>query len=335
MSKPFYSFSPLKIGQLELDHWLVLAPMAGITNLPFRLIAKTQGPALVTTEMVSAKGLCLGQKKTFSYLRSDPRERPLAVQIFGSDPKAMAQAAEIVLATGADILDINLGCPVKKVVKTGAGAALMLDPVKLEAIIKEVRKIWPGPLTAKIRAGWKPGRLLAVEISKLLADLGVDAITVHPRYASQGFSGKSDWSIISMVKEEVQIPVIGNGDVFRPEDALMMRKATKCDGVMIGRGAIGNPWIFKQIRQVEMGAPHPSSPTTRERRVFINRHFELLCHYMRPEHAARMMRGLLLWYTKGLPMSSRFRGAIAKIKDLASLNEAMDAYFKALEESSQ
>ena len=335
MSEPSHSFAPLQIGQLQLEHWVVLAPMAGITNLAFRLMAKTQGPALVTTEMISAKGLCLRQNRTLSYLRSDPSERPLAVQIFGSDPKTMAMAAEIVLASGAEILDINLGCPAKKVLKTGAGAALMLDPERLGAIIKEVRKIWPGALTAKMRAGWKPGRLLAVEVSKLLAELGIDAITVHPRYASQGFSGTSDWSIISKVKQEVQIPVVGNGDIFRPEDALRMRKTTGCDGVMIGRGSIGNPWIFRQIRELEMGIPQPFSPTIKERRDFINRHFELLCHFMGQERAARMMRGLLFWYTKGLPMSSRFRGAIGKIRDLVSLNEAMEAYFTALEENAR
>ena len=332
MSQCSHHFPPLRLGPLLLEHWLVLAPMAGITNLPFRLMVKTQGPALVCTEMVSAKGLSLNQERTLSYLKSDPKERPLAVQIFGSEARSMAAAAEIVHRRGAEVLDINLGCPVKKVVKSGAGAALMLEPTVLRAIIKQVRKAWPGPLTAKIRAGWKPGRLLAVDVAKLLEDHGVDAVTVHGRYASQGLSGKSDWSIISKVKKAVQIPVIGNGDVFRPEDAIRMREMTECDGVMIGRGAIGNPWIFRQIREVEAGTLPPTVPTIQERKDFIRKHFELLCHFVGHEGAARMMRGLLFWYTKGLPMCSKFRGSIGRIKDLASLNQAMEAYFSALEE---
>ena len=332
MSQCSSSFPPLQIGPLLLEHWLVLAPMAGITNLPFRLMVKSQGPALVCTEMISAKGLSLSQERTLSYLKSDPKERPLAVQIFGSEAHSMAIAAEIVLRIGADVLDINLGCPVKKVTRTGAGAALMLEPALLRAIIKEVRQAWPGPLTAKIRAGWRPGRLLAVDVAKLLEDHGVDAVTVHGRYASEGFSGKSDWSVISEVKKAVQIPVIGNGDVFSPQDAIRMRQMTGCDGVMIGRGAIGNPWIFKQIKELERGISPPSAPTIQERKDFIMRHFDLLCHFVGQDRAALMMRGLLFWYTKGLPMSSKFRGSIARIKDLNSLNKAMDMYFSALEE---
>jgi len=321
----------LRIGPVELKNWLVLAPMAGITNIAFRLMVKTQGAALVTTEMISAKGLTLYQERTLGYLKSDPRERPLAVQIFGSEPRTMAKAAEIVLDTEAQILDINLGCPVRKVVKTGAGAALLLEPGRLREIIREVRKAWPRALTAKMRAGWKPGHPLAMDMARLLEDMGADAVTIHPRYASQGFSGKSDWSIIAEVKKSLSIPVIGNGDVLRPEDALKMREITGSDGVMIGRGAIGNPWIFSQILLLEAGIT-PQKPTIRERREFIEEHFQLLCHHVGQHGAARMMRGLLLWYTKGLPMSSRFRGAIGMVKDLSSLTRAMDLYFSALEE---
>ncbi len=318
------------IGPIKIKNRLVLAPMAGITNLAFRLMAKRLGAGLTVTEMVSAKGLVLDQNKTLSYLTTHPEENPFCVQIFGSEPEVMAQAAEIVCEKGASILDINMGCPVKKVVKTGAGAALLLDPKKTRLILTQVRKAWPRALTIKIRAGWKPGVVLAEEISQLAQDCGVDAISLHPRFASQGFSGHAQWNIISRVKQKVNIPVIGNGDVFRPGDAINMTKSTGCDAVMIGRGAIGNPWIFAQILDMERGnrIKHPS---VKERKDFILEHFELLCSDMGQSRAARVMRGLLIWYTKGLPHSTKFRGAIGKINDYETLVATMDEYFNALE----
>lgn len=331
MSTNQKSYQKLRIGPIELENWLVLAPMAGITNLPFRLMAKSQGASLVTTEMISAKGITLRQEKTFRYLHSDPSEGPLAVQIFGSDPLTMAKAAEMILDTRAQILDINLGCPVKKVVKTGAGAALLCESGRLRQIIREVRKAWPRPLTAKLRAGWKPDQLLAPDVAMLLQDMGVDAITIHPRYASQQFSGRSDWSIIARVKKLLSIPVIGNGDVFTPEDALRMRNITGCDGVMIGRGAVGNPWLFSQILEAEAGAA-PRRPSLRQRKESIINHFRLLCHHVGQQRAACMMRGLLFSYTKGLPMSTHFRGAIGRVKDLHTLIQAMELYFSTIEE---
>lgn len=317
-----------------MNHWVVLAPMAGITNLPFRLMVKGQGAALVFTEMVSAKGLTLKQARTMGYLKTDPMERPLAAQIFGSEPLVMAKAAELIWDMGLDVLDINVGCPVKRVTKTGAGAALLASPEQLIRITREVRRAWPGPLTAKLRAGWKRPELVAPEIAKQLEEAGVDALTIHPRYAKDGLSGKSDWSIIRRVKASVSIPVIGNGDVFRPEDAIKMKETTGCDGVMIGRGAIGNPWIFRQIRDMGAGTK-PIKPDLKERREFIVRHFQLLSKFTGQERAARMMRGLLFWYTKGLPHSGRFRGSIGRIKDIKSLHQAMDTYFAALEDQPQ
>ncbi len=323
-------YSKLRIGNVELDHWAVLAPMAGITNLAFRLLAKEMGAGLVYSEMVSANGLVLGQKRTLEYLKTDPAEAPLAVQIFGAEPQTMARAAEIVAQKGFSILDINLGCPVKKVTKTGSGAALLRDRHRLSEIIRAVRKVWPRALTAKLRAGWSPPKGIAHEIAAMLQDLGVDAVSIHPRFATQGFSGQAHWPIIAQVRKAVSIPVIGNGDVFSPQKAFDMRVQTGCHGVMIARGAIGNPWIFRQIIDMEKGK-EPRGPTVKERKVMIMRHFHLLAQERGEAQAARLMRGLLLWYTKGLPNSSRFRGAIGRIKDLDSLTREMEKYFNTLE----
>jgi len=319
----------LKIGTVKLENWLVMAPMAGITNLPFRLMVKRLGAGLVTTEMVSAMGLALGQKKSVEYLKTHPSEKPLAIQIFGAKPHIMARAAQMVVEAGADLVDINMGCPTKKVVKTGAGASLLRDLKKVGDIVSAVRLACPVPLTVKIRSGWSPERPVACDIARVIEDYGADAITVHPRFASHGFSGRADWTLIGKIKEQVRIPVIGNGDVLEPSHALKMRNISGCDGVMIGRGAIGNPWIFNQILHLERGLPVPK-PNLSERRTAIMEHFHLLSSYMGEQRAALAMRGLLLWYTKGLPHSNRFRGSITRIKDLESLNSTMDDYFSTL-----
>jgi len=319
----------LRIGHLCLNNFVIMAPMAGITNLPFRLMVKKLGAGLVTTEMVSAMGLTLGKKKTYEYLKSDPREKPLAVQIFGSSPDVMASAAQTVVNAGADLLDINMGCPVKKVVKTGAGASLLRDPRSVSEIVSAVRRVCPIPLTVKIRAGWSPEEPAACELARVLEDCGVDAITVHPRFATQGYSVHAEWPLIGLVKNRVKIPVIGNGDIFEPSQALEMMRQTGCDGVMVGRGAIGNPWIFRQILHLTQGLPVPR-PNLDERRSLLIEHYQLLSNTMGGKRAARTMRGLLLWYTKGLPHSSRFRGSITQIKDLESLVATMDNYFSDL-----
>jgi tRNA-dihydrouridine synthase B len=321
----------LRIGHLSLENFVIMAPMAGITNLPFRLMVKKLGAGLVTTEMVSAMGLTLGKKKTYDYMRSDPREKPLAVQIFGSSPNVMARAAETAVNAGADILDINMGCPVKKVVKTGAGASLLRDPRRVAEIVSAVRRVCPIPLTVKIRAGWSPEEPIACEIARLVEDCGADAITVHPRFATQGYAVCADWRLIGEVKDCVKIPVLGNGDIFKPSHALEMQRQTRCDGVMVGRVAIGNPWIFKQILHLAKGLPVPK-PDLAERRSLLIEHYHLLSNAMGGIRAARAMRGLLLWYTKGLPHSSRFRGSITQIKDLDSLVTTMDNYFSTLKD---
>jgi tRNA-dihydrouridine synthase B len=306
-----------------------MAPMAGITNMPFRVIVRDMGAALVYTEMVSAMGLTLKAKKTLRYLKSVPYEKPLGVQIFGSEHDIMAKAAGIVAEAGADTVDLNMGCPVKKVIKTGAGASLLKDAKKVRQIVSSVRKICQVPLTVKIRAGWSPEKTVACEIARVIEDCGADAIIVHPRFASQRYSGKAAWSLIGEVKENVKIPVIGNGDITYPSDALNMMKLTGCDGVMIGRAAVHRPWIFRQILQLEKGLP-VQEPDLSERRSIIMKHYNLLQDSLNEHRAALCMRGLLIYYTKGLPGSGRFREGFNKIKDLESLVSAMDNYFTTL-----
>ena len=236
----------LKIASLKLNNPLVCAPLAGVTNLPFRLMAKRHGAGLVCSEMISSNGLIRYQRKTMELMASKEEERPLSIQIFGSDPGVMADAARIAAEYGADIVDINCGCSVKKVLKGGAGSALMADLPKAEKILIEVRKAISLPFTIKMRSGWDASGEEAMALGKIAQDAGVDAVALHPRTAKQGFSGHSDWSLIKRLKQELSIPVIGNGDVTRPEHAPEMMDQTGCDGVMIGRAVLYAPWIFSQ-----------------------------------------------------------------------------------------
>jgi len=319
----------LKIRNLSFKNHLIMAPMAGITNPPFRLIAKRLGAGLVVTEMVSAVGLSRGHERTFRYLDGFPEEKPLSVQIFGPDSQVMAMAAEIVVEKGADLVDINMGCPARKVVKNGSGGALLRDPAAVRDMVTAVRKVCTVPLTVKIRAGWSPDEANFLKIAGIIEDCGADAVTVHPRFVKQGFSGQADWRIIREVKKNLHIPVIGNGDVFKAELAVKMREETGCDGVMVGRGAMGNPWIFSQILNLEKGL-EARPPDLSERKAVILEHFALLSRVIGESRASKMMRGLLLRYTKGLPHSNRFRGSFTRIHDFNTMVSAMDDYFGSL-----
>ena len=320
----------LTIGSVTLENGVILAPLAGITNLPFRQITKRFGCGLVYSEMISAAGLVHRAQKTMRMLASQPEEKPLAVQIFGGDPSIMAEAAKIVENSGADILDINFGCSVKKILKTGSGAALMRDPKRAGKLLKSIRDAVKIPVSIKIRTGWDRSGAQALFLSKIAEACGVDAIAVHPRTASQGFGGKADWSIIARVKKEVKIPVIGNGDIFGPKDALKMISETECDGVMIGRAAIGNPGL---IFQVLAGiAKVDFAPVSfRKRFEIMMQYLDASVRYCGEENACYMLRSRLGWFSKGLPHSSQFRDSIKHISSRGEAAALISTYQKMVE----
>lgn len=322
----------MKIGSLVLDNQLILAPMAGITQLPFRRLAKEAGCALVVSEMVSSNGLVHGGQKTFEFLKSHPAERPVSVQIFGADPGVMKEAAQIAQAHGADLVDINLGCSVRKVVRQGAGVALMREPRRLESILKAVRKAVSLPLTVKIRSGWDPSGDQAMTVSRIAEDSGVDAVAIHPRTAVQGFGGRADWSLIGRLKDGLSIPVIGNGDIRKPEDVLRMLRQTACDAVMIGRAAMGNPWIFTQALDLINGR-HPEAPDLSARLRVILRYLDYVVDHFGEVRAVRMMRSRLAWFVKGFPGCSAFRTGIVRLKSRQEMIDAVQAYFEELQAS--
>ncbi|HON58431.1 MAG TPA: tRNA dihydrouridine synthase DusB [Smithella sp.] len=309
-----------------------LAPLAGISNLPFRLIARSLGCSMAYTEMISANGLVRKTSRTHEYLKTAPDDRPLGVQIFGADPGIMAEAARIAENGGADLIDINMGCPVKKVIKTGAGAILMKKPDLAAQIVQSVKGAVKIPVTVKIRSGWSPSSINAVEIAGIAEDCGADAVTVHGRTADQGYSGRADWTIITAVKKSVKIPVVGNGDIRKPGDALRMLAETGCDAVMVGRGALGNPWIFKGISQKMSGREENRMPTLGERLEMIENHWKMEEQLFGEKISLRTFHKHILWYTKGLENSHKFRELAGSLKNRESILFALKAYFQTLNE---
>ncbi len=319
----------MQIGSVRLTCNLVFAPLAGISNLPLRLLAKESGCGLVYSEMVSANGLVYGAAKTHQLMRSTPEEKPLAIQIFGSDPAMMADAAQIAAAAGADIVDINFGCAVKKIVKTGAGVALMRTPERAAALLRAVRAAIRIPLTIKIRSGWERGGEQAFNLVRIAEECGVDALAVHPRSASQGFRGRADWSLITAIKKTTALPVIGNGDVENAEDAVRMLQQTGCDAVMVGRAAIGNPFIFAEILDLLAGRRR-EPPDIHARLGIMRRYAADSVSYLGERPACLMMRSRLGWFVKGLHGCSAFRESIKKLESLDQVMEKIDAYEKVL-----
>jgi len=321
----------LKIGDLELGEGLILAPMAGITDLSFRRIAKGLGADLVTSEMVSGEGIVRKSGSTRLLLNSHPEEKPLAIQLFGSDPSVMSEAARIVASEGADIIDLNMGCPVPKVLRQGAGAQLIRQPEKVAQIVEAVRRVVNIPVTVKTRSGWSKSQINILEVARAAEDGGADAITIHPRTAKQGFSGKADWSLIGKVKQAVSIPVIGNGDVTRPEQVEEMKQLTGCNGVMIGRGAMGNPWIFKQAKQLARGEA-VSDPSVRERFEVMGRHLDLYKESLSGRQRLAGIRSRLMWYSKGLRGSAGLRAALNGCRDIETMIKVCEDFFATLED---
>lgn len=317
----------ISIGNLTIHNNVLMAPMAGITNLPFRTLVREFGCALAFTEMISANGLVRRTGKSCRFLNSSLKDRPLGVQIFGSDPAVLSEAAHVASEYGADLLDINMGCPVKKVVKTGAGAALMKNPGQVRLILHAVRKATSLPLTVKVRSGWNRSEMKALEIVRIAEDAGINAVIIHPRTADQGFSGEADWSVIEVIKKNLSIPVIGSGDIRGPEDAYNMLSITGCDGVMIGRGALGNPWIFRNIISFLEGQKCLLPPLPQERKRIITYHMEMEVNFLGESLGVRNFRKHLLWYTKGMRGGNLFREAVGKIHDKQAVLSELDRFF--------
>jgi nifR3 family TIM-barrel protein len=337
----------LKIGDHLIDPPFLLAPMASVSEMPFRVLAMEFGAGLATTELISAKGIHYGNRRTRQYMTFDrERERPYSLQLFGGEVESMASAARAAMEHGADILDINMGCPVKKVTKTGAGTALMCDPFRAAALVEAMREATEDriPITAKLRAGWNSEQINCVEVGRALEDAGVAAVALHPRTRAQAYAGKADWTLIAALKDALNVPVIGNGDVRSVKDALRMREQTGCDAVMVGRGALGNPWIFQSLKAGrDLGPPSPSvrrDLVLRHLREHVEFHLSLddgeearRKHRLPPEEQAiRTFRSHLVWYSRGVRGGAAFRQGAMQLCTFAEVEDAVAAFFETADE---
>lgn len=326
----------LKIGDIEMKNRVVLAPMAGVCNPAFRLIAKEFGTGLVCAEMVSDKAILHGNKRTLEMLFVDEREKPLSLQIFGGDRESLVEAAKVVdQQTNADIIDINMGCPVPKVTKCDAGARWLLDPNKIYEMVSAVVDAVQKPVTVKMRIGWDSEHVYAVENARAVERAGGKAVSVHGRTREQLYTGKANWDIIKDVKEAVSIPVIGNGDVFSPEDAKRLLDHTGCDGVMIGRGALGNPWMLYRTIQYLTNGELLSDPTPREKMEVAILHLDRLVALKNEAVAVREMRKHLAWYLKGLPGGARVKDVIMEETGRDPMVAILENYVRSLEEDTE
>jgi tRNA-dihydrouridine synthase B len=321
---PIFQRDQMRLGNLEFDQPFFMAPMSGITDYPFRRIAKEQGCSLVFTEMVSAEGLL---RKGKSLLKIGEDEHPVSVQLFGSNLEVLAEAAQMAETEGADVIDINMGCPADQIIEAGAGVDLMRFPEMAEKILTKVRKKVKSALTIKIRSGWDKENINAMEISKIAEGCGVDAISIHPRTKVQGFRGRADWSLIGEVRRTIHIPVIGNGDVTAPWLAKKMLEETGCDGVMIGRGALGNPWIFGFKNSMPPEGEPAIPPSLEERKNMIHHHFLLTQTHYGEKWAVKKIRKHVYWYTKGLPCCASFHSKLSGLREKEALFEVIHSYF--------
>ena len=318
----------LKIGTVELENPYILAPMAGVTDLPFRLLCKEQGAGLLCMEMVSAKAIQYNNKNTKALLEIHPEELPVSLQLFGSDPDVISEIAKRIEELPFSILDINMGCPVPKIVKNGEGSALMKNPKLVYEIVRKTARAIQKPVTVKIRKGFDDTCINAVEIAKIIEDAGGKAVAVHGRTREQYYSGKADWDIIRQVKEAVSIPVIGNGDVVSGESAIAIQKETGCDGVMIGRGAQGNPWIFSELLESERTGKMPLRPSVEAIKKMMIRHAQLQMQYKGEYLGIREMRKHVSWYTSGLPNSAKLRDEINRVESYEELEQLLEERLK-------
>ena len=313
----------MQIGNVTIPNNLILAPMAGVTDLPFRLLCKEKGAGLVCTEMVSAKAISFHNKNTEALMRTEPGERPVSLQLFGSDPCIISEMAAYIEDRPFDILDINMGCPVPKVAGNGEGSALMKNPGLVEQIVSRTVRATKKPVTIKIRKGFDAEHVNAVEIARIAEASGAAAVAVHARTRDQYYAGRADWDIIRRVKEAVSIPVIGNGDVNSPESARQMLEETGCDGVMIGRAARGNPWIFRRILTFMETGEDPGKPDRKQVAEMILRHAQMLLAYKGEYTGMREMRKHIAWYTAGFPNSAKLRAKTNEISTMEELRELL------------